>query len=123
MAISVQQLHEESIICFTFEGEVDKQSVVNAYADSLDLSMNMSGPVYRVFDLSQTANNYADVITMIANVARDVVGAAVHPELAAVFVGTVPTKQVAATDIAPYFEDQDEALAFVRQQIGEHILI
>ena len=121
MAISVQQINNESIILCEFEGNVDKQSVVDIYSRSLELATTIPGPIYRIFDLSQVTSDHEDVLTMIADVARDVAGAGVYPELAAVFVGAVPAASGPTKDIARWFANPDDALTYVRQQTGERI--
>ena len=121
MAITVQQINNESILLCEFEGAVDQQTVVDVYSRSLELAATIPGPVYRIFDLSQVTSDHEEVLTMVATVARDVVGAATYPQLAAVFVGAVPAATSPTTDIARWFANPDDALTYVRQQTGERI--
>ena len=121
MSFSVKQLNHEPVVWITLDDAVDKNDVIQAYLQSIDLAMTIPGLVYRIVDLRHAPYCYHNIIAAIQEIVTGLTGAAVHPQLAIAFLGT---REMVLRDHIPdiaIFSKRDAALAsfaYLRRAVG-----
>ena len=121
MTNSVEQLTNEPIILTTFFDHAEERNIVDTYLKSVDLALTIPGPVYRIIDVQQAVSSYPVVVATIRDAVKLITNAAIHPEMAAAFVGTPEMAQWFAETNVVFFDSMDDALAHARTQAPDGV--
>lgn len=123
MPVKVEQLPGEPIIVLTYEGHMDVETVIQAFAESVKLAEHIDGVVYRISDVRLGEGDFADVMKIITEIRKGIPGSTADPKIRGVFVGghqmvrlyadILKQEQFGATNI-PFFKSMEEALEYIR---------
>ncbi len=115
MAVVAKGSHDESVLILTLTDVMNEQAITEAYILSIAMAQEISGPVYRVFDIRQADSSYQEIVSVLQTIGRGLTGAMIAPEMAAIFVGQ-KSMQPFFTDTMkmPFVEDMDTALEYAR---------
>ncbi len=127
MPITSQQLSQEPIISVTVTEPVNPlQDMAPALRDFAVLIATIDGPVYRIVDISRWNLQFSDLVSVLDIDQRR--GSEVDPRVHTVIVSSSAIAAMGAKATAqaqytgketPMFTSLDEALAFVRAQLGQ----
>jgi hypothetical protein len=132
MSITVEKLPNEPIIVVTYGGKLNLEIVSDAFRKSAEIMDRLEGTVYRISDIRQGTGAFSKTMDIIHKIrqSQNVSGSTLDPRLKAVFVGSHILAQMYADILKqseygskeiPFFDDIDEALAYIRNDIANGV--
>ncbi|MBN1203257.1 MAG: hypothetical protein JXJ20_15520 [Anaerolineae bacterium] len=129
MSYTVEKIAGESVILVKLNADFDVKEAKEAFEASFKLLAEQTEPVYVIWDSSQSPDADLQAIMEGANVSRaSRTGAPLPNELGSIVITNNPAVKMAMQGlnsevyghlVIPVFEEIDEALAYVHQQLGK----
>jgi hypothetical protein len=117
MPIHVEKSIDDPIITFTFEGEIDPETVEEA-STQLAEAVETMGTLYVVLDLRSTEMTQGEAIALIES--PDTSSLVSHPRIRLVFVGDPVPHDPTKPFQAQVFSNEDDALDYIHQEIARN---
>lgn len=122
MSVQVEKLPDLPVIVLTYEGHMDVETVMSAFAQSAVISNTIEGSVYRISDVRKGEGSFADVVGIIKAIRESAVGSSADPKIKGIFVGShqlarmyadfLKQEQFGSTAI-PFFQTLEDALEYI----------